>query len=86
MNDDEFKHFLKELMRDLEVHLIQNSSMTHVIHSLKDMQALVEIEEYWLHKIFISNISTQDLQQLESIGKNLNQLYQLADSTLKCNG
>lgn len=70
--------FIKELIESLESHLIQQSSMTHVIHSLKEMQELVSIEENWLKKIFFHQFTSEDLTELENIGHKLHQTYQLS--------
>ena len=78
MSEQEYKVFLKELVQDLERYLIQSSSMTHVIFSLKEMQALIKIEEYWLHKILVSQLTVDDLVELEEIGQQLNQIYNLS--------
>ncbi|WP_373018606.1 EAL domain-containing protein [Thiomicrorhabdus sp.] len=70
--------FCKDLIESMESDLIQQSSMTHVIHSLHEMKCLFLQEEKWLKKLLIDELTDEDCNELENVGKTLQQIYHLS--------
>ncbi|MDG6774200.1 EAL domain-containing protein [Thiomicrorhabdus sp. ZW0627] len=78
MPSESLQKFCKDLVESLESDLIQQSSMTHVVHSLHEMQCLFLQEEKWLKKLLLDELTPEDCQALEEVGQTLQKTYQLS--------
>lgn len=70
--------YIKELLDSIEDYVIQQPSMSHVIHSLKEFRALNANEFYWLKKLLQDQLTTDDLNKLSKIGQSFQQTYRLS--------
>ncbi|WP_178863321.1 EAL domain-containing protein [Thiomicrorhabdus cannonii] len=77
MKTEQIELFIEALLDSLENEIIQQPSMTHVIHSLEELHALYNEETYWLKQIITHHLDEHDLQELKQIGTALKQTYQL---------
>lgn len=78
MDAEHLDSFIKEMLDSLESHIIQQPSMTHVIHSLVELQQLYQKEAIWVKKLLLSQLSADDFKHLNEIGQKLRNLYQLS--------
>lgn len=78
MKADQVSPFIEALLDTLENEIIQQPSLTHVIHSITELRALYKLETEWLTRLLSQPLKRDDLIQLKQIGQVLKQTYQVS--------
>jgi EAL domain-containing protein (putative c-di-GMP-specific phosphodiesterase class I) len=78
MKTEQIAPFIETLLNALENEIIQQPSMTHVIHSLQELKALYQKKEHWLQRILSRRLQYEDMRELKQLGNTLKNAYQVS--------